>query len=217
MKDLFNQPEQFFSALQKRFTEALPGEAAQHLMTSRARISTKEYLAQNPNHRNSAVLLPLFPHEGTIYTALIRRPSYDGMHSGQLALPGGKVEEGDRSLTHTAIRETGEEVGIKIPEETILGALSPVYIPVSNFVVHPFIAKLDQRPNWIPDAHEVDEVIEFPISFLLDASLKERRRITIGKNMFIDAPCYIIHGQVLWGATAMIFSELESMLRKNSF
>src|ERR1044071_6755845 len=131
MKDLLSQPDNFFKALQQSLAGTLPGEAAQHRMSSRARISTAEYLQKNPNHRNSAVLLPLFPYEGTIYTMLIRRPSYDGMHSGQLALPGGKVEEGDASLTFTAIREMEEEVGIRVPEANVLGALSPVYIPVS--------------------------------------------------------------------------------------
>jgi 8-oxo-dGTP pyrophosphatase MutT (NUDIX family) len=212
MLDLLNQPELFFEAFKKRIAETLPGEAAQHRMSSRARIPTADYLKQNPSHRNSAVLLPLYPHAGTIYTALIRRPSYDGMHSGQLGLPGGKAEEGDASFTFTAIRETEEEVGIKIPGENILGALSSVYIPVSNFLIYPFVAKLDERPQWIPDKHEVDAVIEFPVTYLFAAELKDRRRISLGNNMFIDAPCYIIDGQILWGATAMIFSELESLV-----
>ncbi len=212
MIHLLNNPEEFFSVLQKRFSNPLPGESAHNPMNARARISTEKSLEKNPNHRSSAVLLPLFPHEGTIYTALIRRPAYDGMHSGQLALPGGKVEEGDSSNEQTALRETEEEVGVKIARENVFGALTPVYIPVSNFLVHPFVAKIKERPIWIPDNHEVDSVIEFPISHLLDPSLKDRRRIVIGKNLFMDVPCYIINEQVLWGATAMIFSELESIL-----
>ena len=182
-------------------------------MTSRARISTEEYLQQNPNHRNSAVLMLLFPLNGTIYTALIRRPSYEGMHSGQLALPGGKKEESDETILHTAIRETEEEVGIKIPEENILGKLTPVYIPVSNFLVNPFVGKLNERPDWMPDKHEVESMLEFPLDYLFQHELKERRRISIGKNMFIDAPCYMIDRQVLWGATAMMFAELEALLK----
>ncbi len=215
MIDLIPDYESFFSALQKRLSEKLPGGDAHHPMTSRARISTEEYLIKNPNHRKSAVLLPLFPLNGTIYTALIRRPDYNGFHSGQLALPGGKVEETDLSLAYTALRETKEEVGVSIPEENILGALSPVYIPVSNFLVQPYAAQLTERPQWVPDKHEVDSVIEFPILSLLDDKLKERRRIQIGENRFIDAPCYIINGEVLWGATAMMFSEMESLLRGN--
>jgi 8-oxo-dGTP pyrophosphatase MutT (NUDIX family) len=215
MIQLLNNPEIFFITLKDRFSKPLPGDVAQNLMTSRARIPTEQYLEKNPDHRSSAVLLPLFPHNNTIYTALIRRPSYDGMHSGQLALPGGKVEKDDVSLEQTAIRETLEEVGVKIPLENIFGQLTSVYIPVSNFLVHPFVGMLHSKPEWIPDKHEVDSILEFPVSDLLDDSLKDRRRISIGKNLFMDAPCYIIDGQILWGATAMMFSELESILRGN--
>jgi 8-oxo-dGTP pyrophosphatase MutT (NUDIX family) len=213
MLNLTNNPEEFFSALKNKLSLSLPGETAQNRMTSRARISTAEYLKSKPDHKISAVFISLFPFQNTIYTALIRRPSYDGLHSGQLALPGGKSESGDGSLAITALRETKEEVGIEVSEQNILGELSSVYIPVSNFLVHPFVGKLNERPNWIPDKHEVDEIIEFPISLLFDPAAKDRRRILIGKNMFIDAPCYIINGQILWGATAMIFSELEEILR----
>ncbi|CAN5149284.1 CoA pyrophosphatase [soil metagenome] len=214
MISLFSQPELFFAELKGRLEGKLPGGEAQNPMSSRSRISTEEYLKRNPNYRRSAVLLPLFPEKGTIYAAMILRPSYDGLHSGQLALPGGKVEESDHSFQHTALRETEEEVGIKIPDENILGKLSAVYIPVSNFLVQPFTAFLPEKPNWIPDKKEVEEVIEFPLENILDPALKERRRIQIGKNMTIDAPCYIINGKVLWGATAMMFSELESVLSK---
>jgi 8-oxo-dGTP pyrophosphatase MutT (NUDIX family) len=212
MISLFSQPGNFFAALKEKLSGELPGMTAQNLMTSRARISTEEYLQKNPNHRKSAVLMILFPLNGTIYTALIRRPSYEGMHSGQLALPGGKMDEIDLSILHTALRETEEEVGIKIPAENILGKLTPVYIPVSNFLVNPFVAKMNERPQWMPDKHEVESVLEFPLDYLFRNELKERRRIMIGKNMFIDAPCYMIDGQVLWGATAMMFSELEKLL-----
>jgi 8-oxo-dGTP pyrophosphatase MutT (NUDIX family) len=213
MLELLNNPKAFFPALKDKLAQSLPGEPAQNRMTSRARISTADYLQQKPDHRTSAVFLPLFPHEGTIYSALIRRPAYDGLHSGQLALPGGKSEEDDDSLLHTSLRETKEEVGIDVPEKNVLGKLSPLYIPVSNFLVHPFVGQLNEKPNWVPDKHEVDEVLEFPISILFDPAFKDRKRILIGKNMFIDAPCYIIHGQILWGATAMIFSELEEIMK----
>ena len=214
MLEFSDHPEKFFSSLKNKLAQQLPGEHAQNRMTSRARISTAEFLKSKPDHKVSAVFLPLFPHEGTIYTALIRRPAYDGLHSGQLALPGGKHEKEDESISATALRETKEEVGINVNEENILGELSPVYIPVSNFLVHPFVGMLEQKPNWIPDKHEVEEMLEFPISLLLDPAAKDRKRISQGNNMFMDAPCYIVNGQILWGATAMIFSELEEILRK---
>jgi 8-oxo-dGTP pyrophosphatase MutT (NUDIX family) len=212
MHSLLDQPDIFFEALRNRLNDPLPGEPAQNRMTSRARISTGDYLKQRPDHRTSAVMLPLFPHNGTIYTALIRRPSYDGMHSGQLALPGGKADETDASPAHTALREMKEEVGVELDETNVLGALTPVFIPVSNFLVHTFVAKLPAKPAWQPDPREVESVLEFPLSLLADHTVKTRRKITIGKNMFIEAPCYLVDGQVLWGATAMMFSELEALL-----
>jgi 8-oxo-dGTP pyrophosphatase MutT (NUDIX family) len=213
MLHLHDQPDLFFETLRKRLAQPLPGEQAQNRMTSRARISTADYLVQRPDHRVSAVLLPLFPHNGTITAALIRRPSYEGTHSGQLALPGGKAEETDTSPAYTALREMKEEVGVLLNEAAILGELSPVYIPVSNFLVHPFVAQLPAKPAWIPDPREVDEVIEFPISLLDDETVKSRRRIPVGKNAFVEAPCYLVSGHVLWGATAMMFSELEALLK----
>ncbi|HLG04176.1 MAG TPA: CoA pyrophosphatase [Bacteroidia bacterium] len=212
---MLNQPldcEKFFKELRDRLAFELPGEAAQNRMTARARISTAEYLRQNPHYRKSAVLLLVYPYEETVYTLLIRRPSYDGTHSGQLALPGGKVEEDDSTLIHTAIRETMEEVGVDVPEKNILGSLSPVYIPVSNYLVQPFVAQLPERPSWNPDHREVDALLEIPLTRLLDPQIKSRRRIPVGKNMFVDAPCYILNDQILWGATAMMFSELEELI-----
>src|SRR5690349_21207663 len=113
---LLNRPSEFFASLKMRLLQPLPGEAAQNRMTSRTRITTEKYLEQNPDYRHSAVLLLLFPQKEEVYTMLIRRPTYDGMHSGQLALPGGKMDPGDVSPMHTAIRETLEEVGVTVPE-----------------------------------------------------------------------------------------------------
>lgn len=212
--DLLRNPELFFRLLAERFNGPLPGEEAQNRMTSRARISTADYLVRNPDHKISAVLMPLYPHRDEIHALLIRRPQYPGTHSGQLALPGGKAEEQDRSLEETALRETHEEVGVQLSEGKIVGKLSPVYIPPSNFLVHPFVAKLDERPEWIPDPSEVAEIIEVPLSLLFDPSVKDRRRIPVGKNSFVDAPCYVFGENLLWGATAMMFAELEMLVKK---
>jgi 8-oxo-dGTP pyrophosphatase MutT (NUDIX family) len=214
MRNLLESPEEFFAELRRRFELPLPGESAQNRMTSRARIPTQKYLEQNPDHRKSAVLLLLYPNEGTMYTLLIRRPAYEGTHGGQLALPGGKTEDRDDSLTHTAIRETSEEIGVDVPFENILGMLTPVYIPVSNYLVQPFVAQLDSRPAVNPDPNEVDAILEIPVRDLVNPSAKDRRRISVGKNMFVDAPCYILEDQVLWGATAMMFAELEEILTR---
>lgn len=209
-----NSPEEFVARLKETLSGPLPGESAQNRMNSRARISTEEYLKQNPNHRVSAVLLPLYPMNGEVFTSMIRRPVYAGMHSGQLGLPGGKVEETDGSLEETAMREMEEEVGVRLSKEQFIGRLTSLYIPPSNFLVHPFVAWLDEKPEWKPDGHEVDEVIDVSLTRLFSPSAKDFRRIQVGKSMFVDAPCYFFNGQILWGATAMMFSELEVMLEK---
>ena len=142
---------------------------------------------------------------------IIKRPSYDGIHSGQLALPGGKKEQDEQPI-HTAIRETLEEVGVSVSTQDVLGELTPLYIPPSNFLVHPFVAWLSHAPAYVIDEREVDILLEVPLTTFLDEQLKTRRRIHVGVNTFIDAPCYVIGEETLWGATAMMFAELEAVL-----
>ncbi|MCU0435499.1 MAG: CoA pyrophosphatase [Bacteroidia bacterium] len=211
---LLHQPDEFFMHLRHRLQQPLPGTEAQNRMTMRSRKTVDEYLAENPGYRRSAVLMPLFPHAGEIHTLLIKRPSYEGVHSGQLALPGGAEEPQDASPTHTALREAQEEVGLLAGEEQVLGQLTPLYIPPSNFLVRPFIAQLPQRPRWQPSADEVEALLEIPLRTFLDQSIKDTRKISIGGGMTVNAPCYIIEGNVLWGATAMMFSEMEALLEE---
>lgn len=192
---------------------SLPGAEAQDRMSSRSRLSIQEYLERNPDYRTSAVMLLLFPSGDFISSLLIERPSYEGVHSGQLALPGGRSEEADEDLIHTAIRETYEEVGVKVLREQVIGPLTPIYIPPSRFLVHPFVAFLNERPEFIPDEREVESLLEVNLSLFMDEEVKQRRRITVGENMFLEAPCYVIGDKILWGATAMMFSEMESILR----
>lgn len=203
----------FPERLRTRFQQPLPGAEAQNRMTARGRVSLDQYLRQNPNYRSSAVLLPIFQADGIWQTLLIERPGNQGIHSGQLALPGGAVEPDDHSLMHTALREAEEEVGLPQHLPEIIGSLTPLYIPPSNFLVHPFVALLPERFNWRPSPDEVNALLEIPLHHFLDPSIKDRRRITIGKNLFVDAPCYMIDEKPLWGATAMMFSELEEMLK----
>lgn len=192
---------------------ALPGSDAQDRMSSRSRLTIEEYLKRNPDYRTSAVMMLLFPAGNFISSLLIERPSYEGVHSGQLALPGGRKEDSDEDLLHTAIRETFEEVGVMVPRENVIGPLTPIYIPPSRFLVHPFVALLEERPEFIPDEREVESLLEVNVSLFLDDEVKQRRRIQVGENMFLEAPCYMIGDKILWGATAMMFSEMEAILR----
>jgi 8-oxo-dGTP pyrophosphatase MutT (NUDIX family) len=211
---LLQHPDAFFEHFRRRLTQPLPGSNAQNRMTSRELKPVEEYLRENPSHRRSAVLMTLYPHNGEIHTLLIKRPSYQGVHSGQLALPGGAEEPEDRSPAHTALREAFEEVGLEAAPEQLLGALTPLYIPPSNFLVRPFMLQLSERPEWKPSADEVEALLEIPLRTFLDQRIKDHRKINIGNGITIDAPCYIIEENTLWGATAMMFSELEVMLEE---
>jgi 8-oxo-dGTP pyrophosphatase MutT (NUDIX family) len=204
----------FIRLLRNRFQQALPGEAAQNPMSWRTRMKLDYYLRENPNYKTSAVLLLLYPIDELWHTLLIERPGNQGVHSGQLALPGGAVEANDESLMHTALREAEEEVGLPRKHSEVLGQLTPLYIPPSNFLVQPFVALLPERFNWIPNISEAQTLLEVPLLHFLDPNIKDRRRIPIGKNLFVDAPCYMIGERPLWGATAMVFSELEVMVRE---
>lgn len=173
----------------------------------------QSYLDKNPGYRTSAVMLLLYAVDDSVHTMIIKRPSYDGIHSGQLALPGGKSER-DEKPVHTAIRETLEEVGVSVSVQQVIGELTALYIPPSNFLVHPFVAWLNERPAFVADAREVDKILEVPLSTFLDEQLKTRSRIQIGTNTFVDAPAYMIGEETLWGATAMMLAEMEAVLRE---
>lgn len=212
MKNLLTSPFEFRETMEARLKKPLPGSSAQDQMTSRARLPLQSYLDKHPDYRTSAVMMLLYPVDGRVHTMIIKRPSYDGIHSGQLALPGGKMDEGDGQPVHTAIRETLEEVGVSVSIQDVIGELTSLYIPPSNFLVHPFVAWMKERPQFVPDSREVDKILEVPLGIFLDPLLKSRRRIHIGTNTFIDAPCYIVGEETLWGATAMMFSEMEAIL-----
>ncbi len=211
MKNLLSSPIEFREALQARLKLPLPGSTSQDAMSSRARLPLQAYLDKHPDYKTSAVMMLLYPVDGMVHTMIIKRPSYDGIHSGQLALPGGKREQ-DEKPVHTAIRETIEEVGVSVSVQDVIGELTPLYIPPSNFLVHPFVAWMNEQPQYVPDDREVDIILEVPLSTFLDEQLKTRRRIPIGVNTFIDAPCYVLGEETLWGATAMMFAEIEAIL-----
>ena len=115
-----------------------------------------------PDAKQSAVLVLLYPKEGETHFVLIERNTYEGVHSGQIGLPGGRVEPGDGSFEATALRETQEELGVNPKAVTMVRALSDVYIPPSNFLVYPFVGYMDTTPVFNPDSREVYEVVEVP-------------------------------------------------------
>ena len=203
--------EAFCKQLSHRLSNELPGEAAHLRMTSKVRLTELKFSSDRSNAKLSSVLILLYLNKNSIYTSFILRPQYDGVHSGQVAFPGGKKEAEDTSPIETAIREAHEEVNIYPNSIKVLGTLSDLYIPPSNYLVTPVVACTTIRPDFIPQESEVEEIIESNISFLFDPNLKKRKTLNI-RNSKIEAPYYQVNGKIVWGATAMILSELEELI-----
>ena len=153
----------------------------------------------------AAVMILLYPFNDERHLVFIKRNEYDGPHSGQVSFPGGAWEEGDLSLEKTAIRETREEIGI-MEEIVVLGALTPLHIPVSNFQVSPFVGWLEQEPKFTPDQAEVQYVIEVPLRDLLNPRNRDKERI-FHHQLSMEVPIYRVGKEKIWGATAMMLSE----------
>jgi 8-oxo-dGTP pyrophosphatase MutT (NUDIX family) len=209
---MFTFPE-FCQLLTTALQSPLPGEQAHNRLSWFKRLPYKEELTLQPSYKQSAVLILLWPQNDSWRCLLIRRPDYEGVHSGQMAFPGGRKEEGDTSLLQTAIRETWEEIGVQIPENEIVGALSPLYIPVSNFLVYPFVACVSRKPVFNPAPEEVQELVDFDLFELLDETKVKRKARLMKPGLKAEAPYYDIEGREVWGATGMMLSELSDVLK----
>ena len=200
--------------LLQRLSQPLPGLESQLLMAGKKRLKIPFTNNQASVARPSGVLILLYPDKGEICFVLIRRPDYTGVHSGQISLPGGKFEPHDKDLIETAIREAKEEVGIKPSAVNIIGTLTPLYIAPSNYMVTPVVGWTDQRPEFMKDPREVDEIIEISLSDFLDDCNIQTKRIRLFMGISANFPCYYIDGTIIWGATAMILSEFRVILKE---
>lgn len=199
--------------LEKKLQQPLPGEAAQYRMapTYRPRMTKEEIAALNP--RISGVMLLLYERNNELHIVFTQRKSYDGVHSGQMSFPGGKKDETDTDLTHTALRETEEEVGVKPQQIQLLGKLSELYIPPSNFLVHPAVGFAESIHSFTPQEKEVEKVVEIPVSFFLDKqNVNLQTEIKLFNNNTVRVPAYIFGEHIIWGATAIMLSEFTYLL-----
>jgi hypothetical protein len=142
------------------------------------------------------------------------RPRYPGVHSGQISLPGGKVEPTDQDLAETALRESKEEIGVNPENIRLLGNLTNLYIPPSNFMVTPFVGYQSVRPVFKPDPSEVAEIIEVSLDSFLDNSIIRQKRMKLALGLTMKVPAYCIGSHVIWGATAMILSEFRVIIEE---
>jgi 8-oxo-dGTP pyrophosphatase MutT (NUDIX family) len=189
----------------------LPGLKAQLRMAPRPGSLKPPSPQSTP--RKSGVLILLFPslESGELCLVLTRRTESVADHKGQISLPGGAVDPDDPSIAYTALREACEEVGICGDTMRILGSLTPIYIPPSDFCVQPYVAYLSHPPQFQPQPEEVAEIIEVPLPYLLD-----KKNIVVEEWLFDEevkqVPFFNIYGHKVWGATAVVLSEFVAIL-----
>ncbi len=203
----------FYTRLRKTLSLPLPGTAAQ---LNLAIISRRTFARSPRDAKQAAVCSVIYPHQNKIRLAFIQRATHDkDRHSGQISFPGGQIEDGDKHMLDTAIRELAEETGISISKHHVLGKLSTLYIPVSNFLVQPFVIGLLKKPQVLRQVSEVEEIFGFDLDRLIQLPV-QRKSIT-GQGFTIpDAPFFDLDGRTLWGATAMMTNELLEVIRNSN-
>jgi 8-oxo-dGTP pyrophosphatase MutT (NUDIX family) len=200
----------FIEKLKTRLNEPLPGSMAHDIMASESRLKLK-MPSPNERTRESAVLILFYPSKNQIFIPLILRPQYDGVHGGQIAFPGGRAEKEDENLIRTALREAQEEIGVRVSDVKVLGELTKLYIPPSNFYVQPVMGYMTHKPDFYPDPREVDKVIEISLNEIKSPTIIGRKTLIV-RGVEIDTPFYDIKETTVWGATAMMISELLTLI-----
>ena len=206
---------QFLTYIPKISDLPLPAEMSQFKMSPPFRVDLIKKQQDKIKHaKQSAVLALFYPDEAqNTKLVLILRKTYNGVHSAQVGFPGGKVEEKDQSLQHTALRETEEEIGVPMQHIEILKQLTQVYIPPSNFYVHPFIGYTNTTPKFIKQDYEVEEVIEVSLQHFLDEQSVVSKSVSTSYNVAVEVPAFKLNDHIVWGATAMMLSEIKDLLK----
>lgn len=208
--------EDFKESLRDALSHELPGIEAQLQMASSRRLAELSDSLDLTKARKSAVLIPIYQENNALHLIFMKRPDNTGVHSGQISFPGGRVEEEDQSYVDTALREANEELNIPPEQVDVLGRITKLFIPPSNFLVQPVVGFLDHLPVLVPQEKEVAEIIHIPLEFFLDTENVHQTKVKIFNGMQISTPAFIFNDRVIWGATAMILAELLHILRKLS-
>lgn len=202
------------SELNQRLAKPLPGSRAHETMVPPTRRESLQTPFPINNVKYSAVLLLLYPLQDSLNFVLIKRAQYDGVHSGQIALPGGQIEDSDKDLKFTALRESQEEIGIDTDKVSIAGKLSEIYIPPSNFRVQPFVGFYSGKPFFKADGIETIRTIEVSLKDFLNPDLQTEKEVYRRNGAAVKVPCFYLNSEIVWGATAMILSEFLSILHE---
>jgi 8-oxo-dGTP pyrophosphatase MutT (NUDIX family) len=203
----------FPEILREEILKGLPGTEVQLRMAPPDMHLMNFPKAPGPQTRIAAVLVLLYENQGDLSTVFIQRPDYDSVHGGQISFPGGMKESSDHDLVQTALREANEEVGVEISRISVIGTLTPLFIPVSDILVTPVAGWIDEKPVYNIQAEEVVFLIEGSLEKLLDPSLVRIKVFKI-RGQMRTIKYFDYNGNVIWGATAMILNELlEIMVR----
>lgn len=210
------QFQQLKIRLSKLSNLSLPGEPAQFEMAPVERVKDlKEIDIAAKNPREAGVIGLFYPAvDQEAMLVLILRKTYKGVHSNQVGFPGGKREIFDDDIEATALRETEEEVGVPRDRITLVKKMTRVYIPPSNFWVQPFIGFTEFTPTFIPEEAEVEAILEIKVNDFLAQENVVIQKITTSYAEDLDVPAFLLNDNVVWGATAMMLSEMKNMLLK---
>ena len=208
--------EEFKHQIVKIKKMKLPGAVAHFKMAPKERIRQLREIANVKNSGRKAGVLALFYPSKCQQTmlALILRKTYKGVHSAQIGFPGGKFEAMDITLRVTALRETEEEIGVNQNKVIVLKKLTEVYIPPSNFFVQPFLGYTNKTPNFILQEDEVEDLIEVPLKHFMNDSIKSFQNLSTSYAKNIEVPVFNLNNHRVWGATAMMLSEVREMLKQ---
>lgn len=199
--------------LRAALSQPLPGQAAQYIMAPSGRPKPNLAELNNKAVRKAGVLALIYNAANEAHLVLTERSTYRGVHSGQISFPGGKKENEDPDFKSTALRETHEEIGVPPTSVEVLGPLTSLYIPPSNFLVHPFIGTINSVPSMVPDPVEVSQILSFPLDYLIDDSFIKQQKIKLSNGLQITSPTFVFDDFTVWGATAMILAELKALLK----
>jgi 8-oxo-dGTP pyrophosphatase MutT (NUDIX family) len=204
----------FINDLKNRLKLPLPGQDVQFEMAhiNREKLKIEDY--KPSEYRKSAVMLLLCPRQESFFIPLTERHTYKGAHSGQISLPGGKFDEADRTLDVTARRECFEEIGVSSDIE-MLGELTPLYIPVSRFMVYPFVGFLNnEEVAYQLDQAEVKDLAELDLEELLKPHIVKETFVEPAPGIKFKTPYFDVQGKIVWGATAMILNEFKTIVQQ---
>ena len=198
--------------LQKRYAQGLPGRSFQLELAFSARIQSME---APPTAKKSAVLVLIYEKNNEPHVLLIERVGHaKDPHSQQISFPGGKFDADDVTIENCALRECFEEVGIPSSQIEIIGLMTHLYIPVSNFEVFPVLAFSKEKFILKPQPTEVKQILETPISLLLKPETIKHTEMKAGpQQILMNVPYFDVFEKKIWGATAMILSELLALMK----